>query len=83
MEHQKAVMESRRRKLVPDQKFERHFKRAIKRDIESRKSIFDTQTESGIVRRETLKNWNYGKENLHLGQDGGESPEQSNDREIQ
>ena len=43
MEHQKAVMESRRRKLVPDQKFERHFKRAIKRDIESRKSIFDTK----------------------------------------
>ena len=78
MEHKKAVMESRRRKLVDDHKFERHIKKAIKQDIESRKKIFDNLTEEGLNRHEILKNWTYGKEDLHIGQDGGENPEQSN-----
>ena len=55
MEHLKAVMESRRRKLVDDHKFERHFKRAIRQDVNSRKIIFDDQTEFGINRRQRYK----------------------------
>ena len=37
-------MKSRRKKLVPKDKFERHMKRARMRDIECRKHIFDTQS---------------------------------------
>jgi hypothetical protein len=55
MEHIKAIRESRQRKLVDDHKFERHFKRAIRQDISSRKNIFDCQTENGINKRESYK----------------------------
>jgi hypothetical protein len=55
MEHIKAIRESRQRKLVDDRKFERHFKRAIRQDVNSRKIIFDDQTEFGIIRRQRYK----------------------------
>ena len=55
MEHIKAIRESRQRKLVDDHKFERHFKRAIRQDVNSRKIIFDDQTEFGIIRRQRYK----------------------------
>ena len=48
-------MESRRRKLVDDHKLERHFKRAIRQDVNSRKIIFDDQTAFGINRRQRYK----------------------------
>ena len=38
------IMKSRRKKLVPKDKFERHMKRARVRDVECRKHIFDTQS---------------------------------------
>lgn len=56
MEHQKALIVSRRQKLVPHDKFDRHMKRARLQDIDSRKQIFDDQTETGIIRRESRKN---------------------------
>ena len=37
-------MKSRRKKLVPNDKFDRHMKRARVRDIECRKHIFDSQS---------------------------------------
>ena len=52
MELQKAIKESRQRKLVPDDKFDRHFKRARVNDMNSRKVIFREQTEDGIERRD-------------------------------
>ena len=52
MEHQKAITASRHQKLVPDDKFDRHMKRARLQDISSRKRIFDDQTENGLARRE-------------------------------
>jgi hypothetical protein len=52
MEHIKALRSSRNRKLVDDHKFERHFKRAVRQDIDSRKRIFDSQTENNIEKRE-------------------------------
>ena len=55
MDHIKAIMESRHRKLVDDHKFERHFRRAVKRDIDSLKRIFDSQTENNVERRELIK----------------------------
>lgn len=51
MELQKAIKESRQRKLVADDKFDRHMKRARAYDINSRKAIFNIQTEEGIERR--------------------------------
>lgn len=56
MEHQKALTESRHKKLVPDDKFDRHMKRARVQDIDSRRAIFDRQTEEGIIRQEDRKN---------------------------
>lgn len=47
MQHQEAIKASRNRKLVPDDKFDRHMKRARVKDIDSRKAIFDRQTERG------------------------------------
>ena len=38
------IMKSRRKKLVPKDKFDRHMKRARARDIECRKHIFDSQS---------------------------------------
>lgn len=55
MEHQKALTESRHKKLVPDDKFDRHMKRARLQDIDSRKQIFDDQTEQCLSRRESRK----------------------------
>ena len=46
---------SRRKKLVPRDKFDRHMKRARLQDISSRKNIFDGQTENGLKRRESRK----------------------------
>jgi hypothetical protein len=56
MEHQKAIQVSRHQRLVPDDKFDRHMKRARLQDISSRKNIFDVQTENGLKRRENIKN---------------------------
>lgn len=56
MTHQKAINASRQRVLVEDDKFDRHMKRARMSDIDSRKTIFDRQTEDGIKRRETIVN---------------------------
>jgi hypothetical protein len=55
MEHQEAVKTSRQQKLVPDDKFDRHMERARLQDMDSRKQIFDGQTETGVVRRESRK----------------------------
>lgn len=56
MEHQKAIQVSRHQRLVPDNKFDRHMKLARLQDIDSRKQIFDNQTENGLKRRENIKN---------------------------
>ena len=56
MEHQEAIKLSRNRKLVPNDKFDRHMKRARVKDIDSRKTTFDRQTEDGIKRREMIVN---------------------------
>jgi hypothetical protein len=55
MEHKKAINESRKRKLVPDDKFDRHMRRARLQDMSSRKKIFDGQTENGLIRMESRK----------------------------
>ena len=55
MEHQKALIESRHKKLVPDDKFDRHMTMARENDTESRKTIFDQQTADGIIRQEERK----------------------------
>ena len=56
MEHQEAIKVSRQKCLVPDDKFDRHMKRARVNDIDSRKTIFDQQTADGISRLEERKN---------------------------
>jgi hypothetical protein len=48
-------MASRHKKLVPDDKFDRHMTRAREIDTESRKIIFDQQTADGIIRQEERK----------------------------
>jgi hypothetical protein len=55
MSHQEAIKSSRQQKLVPDDKFDRHMKRARLQDIDSRKKIFNDQTEIGVARRESRK----------------------------
>jgi len=55
MEHKKALQVSRRKRLVPDDKFDRHMKRARLLNISSRKKIFDDQTENDLARRESRK----------------------------
>jgi len=55
MEHQKALIASRRKKLVSDDKFDRHMTRARENDTDSRKTIFDQQTADGISRQEERK----------------------------
>ena len=55
MEHQKAIQVSRHQRLVPNDKFDRHMKRARLQDIDSRKQIFDDQAEIGLARREHRK----------------------------
>ncbi len=56
MTHQKSINASRQRRLVEDDKFDRHMKRARVNDIDSRKTIFNQQTEDGIKRREKIVN---------------------------
>lgn len=56
MEHQEAIKASRQKRLVPDDKFDRHMKRARSNDIDSRKTIFDQQIADGISRLEERKN---------------------------
>ena len=56
MEHQEAIKSSRNRKLVSNNKFDRHMKRARVNDIDSRKTTFDRQTEDSIKRREMIVN---------------------------
>ena len=48
-------MASRHKKLVPDDKFDRHMTRARVNDTDSRKTIFDQQTADGISRQEAIK----------------------------
>ena len=55
MEHQKAVSLSRLRKLVPNDMFDKQMKRARQRDINSRKKIFDDQTEQCLAHLESRK----------------------------
>ena len=55
MNHLNAITESRHKKLVLDDKFDRHMKRARLQDISSKKLIFDNQTENGLVRAESRK----------------------------
>jgi hypothetical protein len=56
MEHQKAIQVSRHQRLVPDDKFDRHMTMARVNDIESRKAIFDRQTEERQERGTKRKN---------------------------
>ena len=56
MIHQEAIKASRTRKLVPDDKFDRHMKRARVKDIDSRKAIFDRQTERGEEFKQGIHN---------------------------
>ena len=46
------INNSRRKKLVSDDKFDRHMKRARRQDIESRKQIFSLQSADGVARIE-------------------------------
>jgi len=55
MTHQESIKASRQRKLVEDDKFDRHMTRARVRDIDCRKAVFDRQTEEGISRSENRK----------------------------
>jgi hypothetical protein len=56
MIHQEAIKASRNRKLVPDDKFDRHMKRARVKDIDSRKAIFDRPTERGEEFKQEIHN---------------------------
>jgi len=48
-------MTSRKKELVADDKFDRHMTQARVRDIDSRKAVFDRQTEEGIRHSEIRK----------------------------
>ena len=50
------IMKSRRKKLVPKDKFDRHMKRARVRDIECRKHIFDSQSNIAAEREQARRN---------------------------
>ena len=56
MIHQEAIKASRNRKLVSDDKFDRHMKWARVKDIDSRKAIFDRQTERGEEFKQEIHN---------------------------
>jgi len=51
MEHIEAINVSRSTVLVPDDKFDRHMAKARVTDIDSRKAMFDTQTQDTISKR--------------------------------
>lgn len=55
MTHQESITASRQRMLVEDDKFDRHMMAARVRDIDSRKAVFDRQTEEGISRSKIRK----------------------------
>lgn len=54
MTYKEALQVSRRKRLVPDDKFERHIKKAKRNDHSSRKSIFKVQTQDGETRHKYL-----------------------------
>ncbi len=56
MTHQEAIIESRNRQLVPDDKFDNHMNRARANDLDSRKAIFDRQTERGEEFKQKIHN---------------------------
>ena len=51
MEHVEAINVSRSTVLVADDKFDRHMAKARVTDIDSRKAMFDTQTQDTISKR--------------------------------
>jgi hypothetical protein len=51
MEHTEAINVSRSTVLVPDDKFDRHMARARVTDIDSRKAMFDSQTQDTVDKR--------------------------------
>ena len=51
MKHVEAINVSRSTVLVPDDKFDRHMAKARVTDIDSRKAIFDNQTQYAIDKR--------------------------------
>lgn len=50
------INRSRRKKLVPADKFDRHMKRARVRDIDCRKHIFDYQSNIATEREQARRN---------------------------
>ena len=54
MTYQENIQQSRNKRLVPKDKFDRHMKRARRTDGESRKSAFCRLNESEIDRRERI-----------------------------
>ena len=50
------INRSRRKKLVPADKFDRHMKRARLRDIDCRKHIFDNQSNIATEREQARRN---------------------------
>jgi len=48
MTHEEAINQSRRKQLVPDDKFDRHMTMARMNDVESRKTILNRHVEDGI-----------------------------------
>lgn len=55
MNYKDAVKSARNRHLVDDNKFERHFRNALKRDLASKKEIFTNQTAHRDERDETVR----------------------------
>ncbi len=47
---------SRKKILVPDDKFDRHFKKARQDDLDSRKAMFTVQSEKGDEKRRERAN---------------------------
>lgn len=50
------INRSRRKKLVPADKFDRHMKRARRRDIDCRKHDFDIQSNIAAEREQARRN---------------------------
>ena len=51
MEHVEAINVSRSTVLVPDDKFDRHMAKARVTDIDSRKAMFDSQTQDTMSKK--------------------------------
>ena len=56
MTYAENLKQSRNKRLVPADKFDRHMKRARRIDIESRRACFCRQNESGMERHESIAN---------------------------